>query len=86
MDIAPMRDADHLDDDSRVIDGIHDSPVSLPYPVERMARELLTPVRSRVLAQAFDALQDAPDIPFRQSLQILRDRSLEAQLKACHRP
>ena len=85
--MAAMADPDDLDDDAFVVDRVDDAKGSLAHAVKLLvAGELLAAGRTRIVAQGFDATEDASDIRLRDAAQVLRYRSLEAQLIARHRP
>ena len=82
-----MTGANRLDDNAFVVDRVDDAIVSLAHAVKLLvAGELLAAGRTRIVAQGFDATEDASDIRLRDAAQVLRYRSLEAQLISRDRP
>jgi hypothetical protein len=85
--LAPMTDADYFDNHLLVVDRVNNSIRPLSYAVQlATARELLAARGTRVVAQRFNAGQEAPDVGFGDAAQVLRYRRLDAQFIACHRP
>jgi len=82
-----MADADYLDDDAIAVDRVDDAIGSLAHAAKLLvAGELLAAGRTRIVARCFDASEDASDIRLRDAEQVLRYRSLEAQLISRDRP
>ena len=71
IDGAAMPDLDHLDDDSRVVDRIHNAIHALPDSIEFTACQFLAARRPRIVAQYLDPLQQTTDFGLWNSTQVL---------------
>lgn len=86
-DCAAVPDANHLDHHPIVVDRVDDPIDALPHAIPfAAARQLLSARTARIVAQGFDASQDATDIGLGYAAQVLRNRRLGEQFIGGHRP
>jgi hypothetical protein len=86
MDAAAAPNSNHFDNDPLVLNLVDDPVNPLPYAVHLGTAELLAARPARVVAQGFDAREDALDVGLWQVAQVLPDGGSDTQVIARHRP
>jgi hypothetical protein len=85
IDCLSVTDANDINDQVPVADGIQDPIASLPNSIALLTGQLLHPSGPRVVGQRLDALDDPPAIRLgRYGFEVLERGFLDAKAIACH--
>ncbi len=85
VDVAPMTDLDHRDNAFIIVDNVENPELALADSVTILAREFLAPLRSRIVLQRVDLVDDPRAIRFSaHCLELFRRGGLDEKLIAFH--
>ena len=84
VDLTPVADANHHNDEGFVVNGVQNSVVALPDPILLRSRQFLAARRTRVLSQALDSGDDPTPVAKADSFEFLGSGWLDEDAIACH--